>query len=188
MKKLLFIFLATTLCGCGPSKEEKAKLAREEQARVEALARQKADSIANVEREKLRKEAEERQRKEAEERRRMEEAREAEEARILADRNAEALLDGIWSEYSSIEDAQTTDGFEPFAPGDRFDVYSHTIESVRIYYTKTTKENSFVYEYKYENGNIYGTDRQGNSHLWYTFDKDKMILRRPSGKILRKWN
>ena len=102
MKKLLFIFLATTLCGCGPSKEEKAKLAKEEQARVETLARQKADSIANVEREKLRKEAEERQRKEAEERRRMEEAREAEEARRRA---------SVWMGAESVEElAQIIEG------------------------------------------------------------------------------
>lgn len=185
MKRLIyFIATAFIISSCGPSKEEKAKQEEAERARIEALAQQKADSIAKIEFEK-----QEQQRLADEERARQEEearklAEEEEAARIQADKEAEALLNGCWSEYNDILDAHTTDGFEPFAPGWKFDVYSQTFKSIRIYYTKITTE--FTYTYRYENGNIYGTDRLGNTNLWFTFDKDQMILRRPNGKILRK--
>lgn len=70
MKIAFYIILgAAMICGCSPSKEEKAK----EQKRIETLAQQKADSIVKVEKEQKR--IEEEQLRQKEEKARLEEQR-----------------------------------------------------------------------------------------------------------------
>lgn len=191
MNKILFLgilsFSSFAFISCTQKQESKgvSEHTVDEQERIEALAMQKADSMMRLEQEKQRLEAEERERQAEKDRQLEQEKARAEEERRIEEKNIENLLDGYWSEYSDIQEANVTDGFEPFQPAMKFEVYSHKLKDVRLYLSKVTTE--FTYTFRYENGNVYVT-RSGyfTDALWYSFDKDRMELRKKNGTILRK--
>lgn len=172
------------VCSCGPSKEEKAKQAKEEQERIEALAKQKADSIAQAAEEERRVEEEQRAQEEALAKQEEEEQARAEEEKAAKEQRAEALLNGYWSEHSSIEDAHTTDGFEPMLDTYKFDSNTHTMSNVWIYYTK--RRTKLTWSYTYENSKIHATHKNGGGFVM-SFDVDNMtITNEADGRVYRK--
>ena len=98
----------------------------------------------------------------------------------------ESMLQGYWSEYSSVSESPITDGIESLLEAFEFDTYSHTMRMVSLYINH--KKTLYTYTYSYKNGNIYvSMSGRFYDELWFTFNpSNKTLTDVRHGKTLRK--